>query len=195
MDAPTAALPRRLLTDRLQLQAVTAADAARIHEGVVDALDALRAWPRSLPWAMQPPSLAASAAFCAACEAGWQRGDDFAMLILRRDDGAHLGNVGLHRPLPAAGAIEVGYWCRPAAQGHGYVAEAVRALSDAALAAGFRRILCLCEAGNHRSRAVAERAGFVLRGIETVGPADADPANGPPPYERCRYVRERAAGA
>ena len=62
--------------------------------------------------------------------------------------------------------FEIGYWIRPEAAGQGHVSEAVGLLAALAfdrLAA--RRVEIRCDSRNLKSRAVAERCGFVLEGV------------------------------
>jgi len=82
----------------------------------------------------------------------------------------------------------VGFWCRPSYQGRGDVTEAVRAACGFALEVlGVRRVTCLSDEANAASRAVAERAGFLLQDLlsnERVGPDGT-------PRTTCLYVLDR----
>jgi len=60
---------------------------------------------------------------------------------------------------------EIGYWCATNKVGHGYITEAVLALTEFAWSLGFVRVEIRCDAKNLRSRAVAERTGFALEGV------------------------------
>ena len=58
--------------------------------------------------------------------------------------------------------MEIGYWIRPDAEGHGYVTDAVTLITRFAfdhLRAG--RVTIVCDRRNTRSAAVAPRAGFI----------------------------------
>jgi RimJ/RimL family protein N-acetyltransferase len=62
-------------------------------------------------------------------------------------------------------SFDLSYWVHPAAQGRGYLSEAVRLFLDLAFnTLGARRVAILCEPHNARSRRLAERLGFVLEG-------------------------------
>lgn len=88
------------------------------------------------------------------------------MLVFRKNDGALVGSTGLHRLNWAVPKGEVGYWGHSAYRGQGYVSEAVKGVCQVALGRlGLRRIECLSDAENTRSRMVAERVGFVLEGV------------------------------
>jgi RimJ/RimL family protein N-acetyltransferase len=59
----------------------------------------------------------------------------------------------------------MGWYLRAGATGHGYATEAVRALSELAFDFGIKRVEAHTDPDNAPSRAVAERAGFVLEAI------------------------------
>ena len=65
---------------------------------------------------------------------------------------------------------EVGYWIRSDRTNEGLATRAVRALCAAAEEGGFKTLVIHCDAGNHRSAAVARKAGF-----SHLGTVDLDP--------------------
>jgi RimJ/RimL family protein N-acetyltransferase len=70
----------------------------------------------------------------------------------------------------------IGYWVAPAAQGHGYAAEATRVLADWAFAHGLRRLQLNCDVRNAASARTALAAGFRFEGAardRILGPVDA----------------------
>jgi RimJ/RimL family protein N-acetyltransferase len=84
--------------------------------------------------------------------------DDPRLLVLGIEHaGILVGHVGLS---PARASIEVGYAIEDAAQGRGFAVEAVRALTDWALA-DRPEILGIVAIDNTRSRRVLEKSGFV----------------------------------
>ncbi|MET9800465.1 GNAT family protein [Streptomyces sp. NPDC006368] len=81
-------------------------------------------------------------------------------------DGTLVGGVMFVNFDAAAGSCEIGCWLEPAAEGHGLVTEACRALLDWAFAArGLHRAQWNCRADNARSSAVAKRLGMTLEGV------------------------------
>jgi RimJ/RimL family protein N-acetyltransferase len=83
--------------------------------------------------------------------------------------GQLLGLMGLHGitgPEAKNGAMaEIGYWTAPEARRHGYTVEAVRALCRWGFQElGLQRIEWIAFDGNEGSRAVAEKAGFIIEG-------------------------------
>ena len=59
----------------------------------------------------------------------------------------------------------MGWYLRAGATGHGYATEAVRALAELAFDFGIERVEAHTDPDNAPSRALAERAGFVLQEI------------------------------
>ncbi len=83
-----------------------------------------------------------------------------------RLDGALVGGVMFTDFSVASGTCEIGCWLEPAAEGHGLVTQACRALLDWAFTSrGLHRAEWHCRADNERSSAVAERLGMTLEGV------------------------------
>ena len=62
--------------------------------------------------------------------------------------------------------MEIGYWIAISEVGHGYMTEAVRAVTEMAFSIMCaRRVQIRADAANTRSRRVAELAGYELEGI------------------------------
>jgi RimJ/RimL family protein N-acetyltransferase len=93
--------------------------------------------------------------------AGWDRGDRFEFLAEDAETGQRLGRVGLG--MGERRTAEVGYWVDPRARGRGVATEAVKAISGWAFSRlGLELIEWRAEVGNHASRRVAEKAGFLM---------------------------------
>lgn len=96
--------------------------------------------------------------------------------MLARDDGFHagmwhedrlIGGTIAHFVNHESRKTEIGYWLVADAVGHGYVGRACRAVIDNLFRHyELHRIEIQCATDNVRSRAVAERLGFVLEGIK-----------------------------
>ena len=71
---------------------------------------------------------------------------------------------------------ELGYVVAPAARGRGVATEALRQLTDWALAQGMVRIELLISAENDASKKVAERCGYVREGVLRFRPSQAGQA-------------------
>ncbi|MBB5190390.1 hypothetical protein HNQ50_001112 [Silvimonas terrae] len=159
-------VPEQLQTDRLLLRVPRAGDGVAVHAAVVETLPLLRAFPASLPWAMFPPSVAASESWCRERAAAFLLRKDLPFLAFDRFTGELVLATGLHRPDWQIPRLELGYWCRASRQRQGYVQEAAGALLGLAfetLAA--RRVDAFCDSDNTRSRQVCERLGMALEAV------------------------------
>src|SRR5690349_14324855 len=119
-------------------------------------------WPW-LPWVVQHQTVEDTRDFILRTQAKWLlREEDLTVGIFEASSGRYLGGSGLHVRGWDVPAFEIGYWIRASAEGHGYVAETVKLLTDFAFASlGAQRVMIRCDARNTRSAAVAERLGFV----------------------------------
>jgi RimJ/RimL family protein N-acetyltransferase len=88
---------------------------------------------------------------------------NFSIFEKRAD--TFIGNCWLWRFDWTVPRGEIGYWCTTNKVGHGYITEAVLALTEFAWSLGLVRVEIRCDAKNLRSRAVAGRAGFALEGV------------------------------
>ncbi|WP_093800600.1 GNAT family N-acetyltransferase [Streptomyces sp. Wb2n-11] len=102
---------------------------------------------------------------------GWRYGTAYAFAVLTRGGGELV--AALSSITRGEGIAEIGYWAAKPHRGRGYVTEAVGALAHWAFtAAGVERLEWRAEVGNDASRAVAEKAGFVIEGIQRSGIAN-----------------------
>ncbi|ATG75887.1 acetyltransferase [Zobellella denitrificans] len=92
---------------------------------------------------------------------GFQRELRFFIVDKRFD--RLLGAIGLIIRDKSVPFFELGYWLRSSAQGRGHMAAAVSLLERHAFdELGANRLEIRCAESNRRSRAVAERGGYVL---------------------------------
>lgn len=174
MDPLLVDVPLELETARLHLRCARPDDGAALNAAVCESLEALKPW---MPWAQVAPSLDESEAVCRRMQADFLARRDLALLVFERAGGRLVGGTGLHRPEWTVRRFEIGYWLRSGATGRGYATECVEALARL----GFgpltaRRLEIRCDARNAPSRAVAERAGFLLEGVlrqDSLTPAGA----------------------
>ena len=80
------------------------------------------------------------------------------------DGGRVLGSIGATWN-ESRDVVEIGYWLRADARGHGVTTDAVRLITAWALSAGAARVQLRAAVGNDASRRVAEKAGFQLEGV------------------------------
>ncbi|MEU3409811.1 GNAT family N-acetyltransferase [Streptomyces sp. NPDC006658] len=102
-----------------------------------------------------------------AYEAGVHRPEFGVFALVRHEDGRALGGIGFHGAPDEEGRVEIGYDLVEEARGQGYATEALRALTEWALAReDVDLALLTIEHGNTASRHVAERAGFTPATVE-----------------------------
>ncbi|MDE3211404.1 MAG: GNAT family N-acetyltransferase [Pseudomonadota bacterium] len=81
--------------------------------------------------------------------------------IRRRDGGALIGDLGLHLPADADGAVEFGITIAPAWQGRGYAGEALREVFGQLFGPlGHRRVLASVDPRNAASMALLRSLGM-----------------------------------
>lgn len=94
---------------------------------------------------------------------GWESGENLSWAVHDATTGAVLATVGLQGI--ADGAAEIAYWSLPEGRGQGVTSDAVAAVCRWAFATlELDRIGWACGAGNHASRAVAQKVGFTFEG-------------------------------
>jgi ribosomal-protein-serine acetyltransferase len=161
-DVPPSPFERvELRDDDILLRPLTVSDAAALFR----LIDADRArLGRWLPWVEETRSERDSVRFIADATDERRRRRSLVLGILV--GGSLHGTVGLHYVEWFDRSAEVGYWITSGAEGRGYVTRAVRLLLAFAFGpAGLHRVVLRCAVGNDRSRAVAERLGFVREGV------------------------------
>lgn len=96
---------------------------------------------------------------------GWANSSMFTFgVFLPEPEGDLVGMLSLS--MRSLGVAEVGFWGAKEHRGHGYTTEAALAASHWAFTqVSIDRVEWRAEVGNTGSRAVAERAGFVVEGI------------------------------
>lgn len=155
-------LPAELRGPRVTLRPYQECDAEQILDAVAESQEHLRPW---VNWVDGMATIEDCRDYCIRCAAKWALRTDLSVGVFATETGRYLGGTGLHAPDWDLRSFEIGYWMRRSAAGHGYVAEAVRLLSQFAIEhLAAQRIVITCDADNRASSRVAERAGFVLEG-------------------------------
>ena len=154
--------PRRFETERLIVRAPELGDGPILVAAITESLEELQPW---MPWAQSTPTLAEHEEHLQKVLARWDAEEDFPLYLFDKITGEFVGGSGLHRFDLSVPRFEIGYWVRTARVGHGFAAEAVRAIADTALGPlGAHRVEIRCSDRNERSWRVAERAGFEFEG-------------------------------
>ena len=96
---------------------------------------------------------------------GYSLSPFFAYVIVRRSDGAAIGDAGFHGPPDEDGEVEIGYALVPEARGAGYASEAVALLVEWAWEQpDVSAVSARVDPGNEPSRRLLERLGFAPDG-------------------------------
>ncbi|MFJ9829340.1 GNAT family N-acetyltransferase [Streptomyces sp. NPDC101160] len=155
--------PITLSTDRLRLRPFTPEDADAVYDACQD--------PDIQRWTTVPSPYGRADAelfVTRIAPEGWRLDGEYVFAVEPLEGGPLLAATGLHARGP--GVREVGYWLAKEHRGHGYMTEAVTALARWAIGSlGVHRLLWRAEVGNAPSRAVAERVGFTVEGVERAG--------------------------
>ncbi len=152
--------PPRIETERLVLRVPSVFDAPAANAAQRESFAELQRW---MKWASSPIALEETITHARMASEVFESGEDFALWAFLKSTDEFVLACGLHHCDWEVPKFEIGYWCRVSYQGHGYVTEAVRALTGV----GFEqlsanRIEIKCDERNSRSRRVAERAGYRL---------------------------------
>ena len=148
-----------LVGERVVVRPYRPEDAEQHYAAVEESRAHIAPW---LPWVGGYASVEDSRDYIARERAHWLLREDLGLGIFERATGRYLGGTGLHPRNWDVGVFEIGYWLRASAEGHGYMAESVRLLTDFALdTLGANRVYIRCDARNTRSANVARRLGFV----------------------------------
>ena len=161
--------PIRIVTPRLVIRCKSPADAPLLKDALDSSLPHLQRW---MPWALdEPSSIDVLEARLAKFQADFNAGRDWPYGIFSADESQILGGTGLH-PRGEVDEIEIGYWIRVSAEGHGNVTESVRALTKVAFDAPvISKVIIKCDPANTRSAAVPKRVGFHFAGfVPTAAP-------------------------
>ena len=147
--------------DEVEVRVLTLADAPALFALTDGNRAHLRRW---LPWVDDTRSAKDTATFIRRGREQLRRDDGFQAGIWYR--GELVGAIGYHTWNWVARRTEIGYWIAEPFQGKGIATRACRALVDYAFRGlGLGRVEIKAAAGNARSRAVAERLGFIQEGV------------------------------
>ncbi|MFF1420569.1 GNAT family N-acetyltransferase [Streptomyces sp. NPDC058280] len=150
--------PVTLTTERLRLRSLTPADTDDVRAACQD--PDIQRWT-SFP---SPYERRHAADFIERMAPdGWRTATMCTFGVVPLGGGPVMGAVNAHCQ---SGTWEIGYWTAKEYRGRGYTTEAVTAVARWAFTAlGAERLEWRAEVGNAGSRAVAEKAGFVVEGV------------------------------
>jgi RimJ/RimL family protein N-acetyltransferase len=156
-------VPSQLETERLLLRApLQSGEGKTVNAAIKDSHPELKAW---LPFAQTLPTPEETEANLREAHVNFLKRESLRYLIFHKQTKAFIGTMSLHELDWQIPKGEIGYWIATKHSGHGYMVEAVKALTSLGMEKlKFRRIDIRCESTNDKSRSLAERAGFKLEG-------------------------------
>ena len=170
-DTKQIEIPVPVRTRRIVIREPRHGDEQAVFDAVQESMDVLRPW---LHWPPKQKSVADIEDATRNALEAWAERSALHMRTWDAETGDFIGGAGFIRTNWDVPVLEIGYWLRTSRQGSGLMSEAVNALTRWGFdALGAKRIEIQADTANERSRAVAERLGFVLEGVmrnEDVSP-------------------------
>jgi len=121
------------------------------------------------PWAEQPATLDGTRAYIRTALEDFLRGRQISTIIAVEGGRRFVGRCGM-RINPYAGSGDLGYWIDAEFEGRGITSRSARALVTSVFdELGLSKVELRTSIANQRSRAVAERLGFVYEGVLPAG--------------------------
>jgi RimJ/RimL family protein N-acetyltransferase len=155
-------VPEELVGERVLVRRYRPGDGAQLWEAVEESRE------HHLPWiswggAYKLPANAEESA--RKMHARWLLREDLPLGIWERATGRYLGAINLNRIDWKVPSLDLGYWLRKSAEGHGYMTEAGKLVCSLAFETlGINRVEIHIASGNDRSVAVPRRLGFIHEG-------------------------------
>lgn len=153
-------IPESIETKRLMLRPPLPCDAPVVNAAIEETFEDLHLW---MDWAHHLPTIEETEEHSRNALNLFRARTDFPFRAYLKSTNEYVLSCGIHPMDWDVPKFEIGYWCRASMQGHGYVTEAVQALTRV----GFEnlkanKIEIRCDVRNLRSRRVAELAGYHL---------------------------------
>ena len=159
---PGTSPPERIEIDEFVLRRYAPDDDEQLHEAIAESYAEIHQW---MPWCVDPVKIEDRRDFIERAALDWATGAAFNYGIFAADL-RQIGAVSLMDRI-GPGGLEIGYWLRTDATGHGVMTRAVTRLTELGLGLpGITRIEIHCDEANLRSAAVPERLGYRLDRVE-----------------------------
>lgn len=150
------------IDENLRLEMPEPRHAEAVNSLVRENLSRLQQWK---PWAVDDYSVQNASEWIQRTIDALAKDGSFNALVLL--DGEIIGTIGFHDLDTTNKHAAIGYWIDQRHEGKGIVTRCTRALIEYLFSEiGLNRIQINCNLENRRSRAVPERLGFTLEGIQ-----------------------------
>ncbi len=150
-------------TSRLIVAKTKKDDAPALNNAINDSFEALNAW---LNWATHKPTISETQEWLEQAEQLWAGKKQLCFHIFDKQSNKLIGACSFHHIDWKNQIMQIGYWLRSDATGKGFATEVVTALTNYAFDhLGAKTIEIRCDERNSKSRAVAQRAGYVLKTV------------------------------
>lgn len=144
--------------ERVLVRPYRESDAQVLQEAVAESREHLRPW---MPFYNEHQTVEASRDWIIHTKAQLLLREAISLSMWDVNTNRYLGGVGIHVHNWDFGYFEIGYWLRATAEGHGYVTEAARLLTDFCFRElNANRVEIRCDERNTRSAAIPRRLGF-----------------------------------
>jgi RimJ/RimL family protein N-acetyltransferase len=152
--------PESFETERLLLRSPLPGDGPEVHAAIRESKDDLAPW---MAWPSEHRTVDDSEAGARRARVAFLARSELRLHVYLKGTDTLAGIAGLQGIDWDVPKFEIGYWCRTGYTGHGYITEAVEAVTSLAIdTLGAGRVEIRCDPRNHKSARVAERAGFRL---------------------------------
>jgi ribosomal-protein-serine acetyltransferase len=144
--------------ERVLVRPYRVSDAESLKEAVDESREHIRPW---LPFADEHQTVEESRDWIIHTQVQWLQREALGCGVWESASNCYLGGLGIHPRNWDLGYFEIGYWLRANAEGHGYITEAARLLTEYAFDVfKANRVEIRCDERNIRSASVARRLGF-----------------------------------
>jgi ribosomal-protein-serine acetyltransferase len=144
--------------ERVLVRPYRVSDAESLKEAVEESREHIRPW---LPFADEHQTVEESRDWIIHTQVQWLLREALNCGVWEIASNRYLGGTGFHIRDWDIGYFEIGYWLRANAEGHGYITEAARLLTEYAFDVfKANRVEIRCDERNIRSASVARRLGF-----------------------------------
>ena len=160
-------LPMPITTPRLLIRPPQLGDGVAVNAAIIESYNVLHEF---VDWAKTKPTCEETEEHIRLAAANWilKKNDEpwLELYIFDKTTGEFIGGTGFHHINWTIPSMETGYWIRSSRSGHGFMTEAINAITQYAIKQlAVKRIAITCDIDNNRSKKIAERLHYTLEGV------------------------------